>query len=757
MGLNLLRLFQQTDPDKPLGGRYKIISQLAVGGFGQTFLAQDLHLPDHPQCVVKQLKPQVSDEDSLQTARRLFDIEARVLYQLGNHDQIPRLLAHFEENQEFYLAQELIEGDPLTKELVEGRPWSETRVINLLYDILHVLVFVHQQNVIHRDIKPSNLMRRRHDSRIVLIDFGAVKQVSTQIVNPQSGQTRTISIGTQGYTPKEQLGGNPRFSSDVYAVGIVGIQALIGVHPKRFREDPQTGEIDWRCHATQVSPELATILDQMVRYDFRVRYPTAVEALEALCSLPSALTQSLPSPSQQQQSPPPVSEGSGTDQLSTHIWVSPNPSAQPNPTSGATGLGTDLSSTKKWQPADPPAQPHPTPETTGSGSDQLPTHIWVPPASAVQPQSSASSTSSKAPQATPEPALQSSESSVPTIATPSSPQRQSVKLWFVLAAVAVLGAVGGTFWLTRTVLFPKPDTQTADRTEVPAASPTTNPTTQQPPAPSPSGSAAASPTASPTEKSTSPSPSSPVTASPTVSPTQQTASPSPTSSTTSSAQKPTTPSSASPPATTKASPAPAQPTVKSPPPRKEPPVAELLSEADRLRQSGQYQKAIAAYDQVIASKPDVAEAYWGRCYSLNSIQQPAEAIASCNKALEFNPNYADALWSKGAALQQQQNLLEALKNYKQATDIKPNFPEAWNNQGVVLLALGRASEAVGAFDKATALKPDFANAWANRGAALWQLGRLRLAIASLDKALQIQPDNQDALNLRQQAQEKLGQ
>ncbi|HEY9611138.1 MAG TPA: serine/threonine protein kinase, partial [Allocoleopsis sp.] len=84
-------LFKQTNPDRPLGGRYRIISELGAGGFGQTFLAQDLHLPDHPQCVVKQLKPQVSDAASFETARRLFDIEARVLYRLGDHDQIPRL------------------------------------------------------------------------------------------------------------------------------------------------------------------------------------------------------------------------------------------------------------------------------------------------------------------------------------------------------------------------------------------------------------------------------------------------------------------------------------------------------------------------------------------------------------------------------------------------------------------------------------------------------------------------------------------
>jgi serine/threonine protein kinase len=163
MGLNLLRLFQPTDPNKPLGGRYKIVSELGAGGFGQTFLAEDLHLPGHPRCVVKQLKPQVSDAERLQTARRLFDIEAQVLYQLGNHDQIPRLLAHFEDNQEFYLAQELIEGEPLTQEFVGGSLWHEERVIALLQDLLQVLTFVHQQHVIHRDIKPSNLIRRKHD------------------------------------------------------------------------------------------------------------------------------------------------------------------------------------------------------------------------------------------------------------------------------------------------------------------------------------------------------------------------------------------------------------------------------------------------------------------------------------------------------------------------------------------------------------------------------------------------------------------
>ncbi len=715
-------LYEQTDPDKPLGGRYKIISQLGAGGFGQTFLAEDLHLPDHPRCVVKHLKPQFSDPESLQTARRLFDIEARVLYQLGNHDQIPRLLAHFEENQEFYLAQELIEGEPLSKELVADRPWPEVQVVLLLQDLLQVLTFVHQQNVIHRDIKPSNLIRRQSDGRIVLIDFGAVKQVSTQVINPQAGQTRTISIGTQGYTPREQLAGNPRYCSDVYAVGIVGIQALTGIHPIRFREDPDTLELLWRDHAPQVSPELAAILEQMVRYDCRVRYPTAVEPLEALQSLPSAPTQFLQLPSQELQSSATVLEATGSGDLPT----------------------------KKWVPTEPSTQSQPTTQSTGSGSDHSAGKM-SPPELSVESQPSASSTGSNIPLATSEPSVHSSENSAPTIAKPRL--NQLIKPWSVLAALV---AVGASFFLAKTVLSPERASQIANRTEVPTASPTTSPT-KQPVLPT------SSPAASPTEMSASPSPTSSTTPNPTANPVPKPTPSSPPSSvapkpTASPAQKPTlaSPSPTSPPDVTKPSPAPAQPTPKSPPPEKEPSAAELLSEADRLRQAGQYQNAIAAYDQAIASKPDVAEAHWGRCYSLNSLKQQTEAIGACDKALELNPNYPEALWSKGVAFEQQQNYPEALKLYEQATTLKPTFAEAWNNKGVALLALDRPKQAFDALDKATTLKPDFANAWANRGAALWKLGRPKLALISIDKALKLQPDNQDAINLRQQAQEKLG-
>ncbi|MBL1203724.1 MAG: serine/threonine protein kinase, partial [Nostoc sp. GBBB01] len=277
-----------------LDGRYQILQQIGKGGFGVTFLAEDMQRPRNPKCVVKQFKPMSTDPYSLREAKRLFEKEAEILETLGNHNKIPRLLAHFEEDQEFYLVQEYIEGHDLSKELLPGKKLSEPYVFKLLQDILEILLFVHQQGVIHRDIKPSNIIRQQ-DGKIVLIDFGSVKQISTQIANSQGQKPATVVVGTVGYMPSEQSIGQPKFTSDIYAVGIIGIQALTGIIPDQLPKDTNTSEIIWRNQA-QVSPELADILDKMVRYHFRDRFQSAEEALQAFRALtPTNLTPIQPS------------------------------------------------------------------------------------------------------------------------------------------------------------------------------------------------------------------------------------------------------------------------------------------------------------------------------------------------------------------------------------------------------------------------------------------------------------------------------
>jgi eukaryotic-like serine/threonine-protein kinase len=274
-----------SEPAQLLGGRYRLIEQLGSGGFGQTFKAQDLHLPGHPFCVVKQLNPKANGSLELQVAERLFETEAQVLYRLGSHPQIPRLMAHFEENKEFYLVQELIEGDSLEAEFTANSFWKDIQVVDFLNDILETLAFIHKHGVIHRDLKPSNLIRRQSDNRIVVIDFGAVKQVSQQLSASSSKISHTISIGTQGYMPNEQIAGQPRFSSDLYAVGMIALQALTGQHPSTINHNLQTGELEWQALAPSCAPNLIIFLNGLLRYDFRSRYIDAGEALVDLRSL----------------------------------------------------------------------------------------------------------------------------------------------------------------------------------------------------------------------------------------------------------------------------------------------------------------------------------------------------------------------------------------------------------------------------------------------------------------------------------------
>ncbi|MBH8554838.1 CHASE2 domain-containing protein [Nostocaceae cyanobacterium CENA357] len=266
--------------DLLLGGRYQISQVLAAGGFGRTYLAKDTQRPGNPSCVVKQLMPARRDPRFLQVARRLFNTEAEILEALGKHEQIPALLAYFEDHQEFYLVQEYISGHTLGEELppVQGLK-SESFVIDMLKGVLEILVFVHEHRVIHRDIKPTNIIRSTQNHRLVLIDFGAVKLMQP----PTSDQTElaTVAIGTRGYAPPEQMAGHPRLSSDIYALGMMGIQAVTGIPPQELHPDSETGNIIWR-ETTSISEELAVILDKMVRYHFSDRYQSSTAVLQDL-------------------------------------------------------------------------------------------------------------------------------------------------------------------------------------------------------------------------------------------------------------------------------------------------------------------------------------------------------------------------------------------------------------------------------------------------------------------------------------------
>lgn len=280
--------------DLTLANRYQIIRPLAEGGFGKTFLACDRHLPGSPQCVIKQLSLANQNSDTLKTAQRLFNLEAETLYLLGTHPQIPALLAHFEQGGEFYLVQEYVPGALLQVELdkVGSQATACYRAYQLLKELLTVLAFVHERNVIHRDIKPTNLICCSSDGRLVLIDFGAVKVLDKVL---KGAAPLTVAIGSSGYMAPEQQAGYPCFASDLYAVGVIGLQALTGLTPDELPRDRATGRLvceDIGALCGDVG--LGAFLARLVRFDPGDRYADAAMALRAFDELGGARPDLMP-------------------------------------------------------------------------------------------------------------------------------------------------------------------------------------------------------------------------------------------------------------------------------------------------------------------------------------------------------------------------------------------------------------------------------------------------------------------------------
>ena len=266
-----------------LRDRYRVLHALGQGGFGATYLARDEVLPGQPNCVIKQLRPNTTAPHVMQMARELFEREAETLGRIGNHPQVPRLLDYFEANQEFYLVQEYVSGATIQQEVKRHGCFSELTVKQFLSEILPVLDYVHSQQVIHRDIKPANLIRRSHDQKLVLIDFGAVKNHVQSTVNEASENTAftSFAIGTPGFAPPEQMAMRPVFASDIYALGVTCIYMLSGKAPKDMSYDPSTGELLWRQYMN-ISDHFAMVLTKMLDSSVRHRYQNPTEVFRAL-------------------------------------------------------------------------------------------------------------------------------------------------------------------------------------------------------------------------------------------------------------------------------------------------------------------------------------------------------------------------------------------------------------------------------------------------------------------------------------------
>ncbi len=276
-----------------LYNRFKIIKPIGRGGFGKTYLAEDVDNLNS-LCVVKQLAYQGQGSWATKKAIELFELEAKQLSLLSENPQIPTLLAYFQDGGYLYLAQQFIEGEDLLKQLARQGQYSEVQIQQLLIELLPVLQFIHDREVIHRDIKPENIMRQAKDGRIFLIDFGVSKLISQTLV-----KTGSI-LGSYGYSPLEQLQqGNVVYASDLYALGVTCFHLLSGVHPQQLWAERGYGWVnDWRQYISKpfTSP-LGVVLDKLLSKDVQNRYQSAKEVLKDLQAPTTIINPPSPLPS----------------------------------------------------------------------------------------------------------------------------------------------------------------------------------------------------------------------------------------------------------------------------------------------------------------------------------------------------------------------------------------------------------------------------------------------------------------------------
>ncbi|TVP64026.1 MAG: serine/threonine protein kinase [Nodularia sp. (in: Bacteria)] len=263
-----------------LRNRFRVIRVLSdEGGFGRTYLSEDTDKLNE-RCVVKQLAPKFQGTWSQKKAVELFAEEAKRLQELGEHPQIPTLLAYFEQDKCLYLVQQFVNGQNLLNELQRRKVYKPGEIQAILLHLLPVLKFIHDRGVIHRDIKPENIIRRHGDGRLSLIDFGSSKQLTAR-VQKKIG----TSIGSHGYSPLEQIRDGKAYpASDLFGLGATCFHLLTGISPFQLWMEYGYGWVsNWRQYLrSPLSNELDYVLDKLLRKDIQQRYQSADEVMREL-------------------------------------------------------------------------------------------------------------------------------------------------------------------------------------------------------------------------------------------------------------------------------------------------------------------------------------------------------------------------------------------------------------------------------------------------------------------------------------------
>ncbi len=245
---------------------YQILKIIGTGGMGTTYLAYDRRekIPQELAPNLLVLKEMNADLMKITKARELFEREARILKSL-NHPQIPKYYEFFWQNNRKYLAMELIHGQNLEELIYQTGPTTEAQAIMWMLQVCDILIYLHSLTppLVHRDIKPANLILRNVDRQIMLLDFGAVKEIGTPL---------NTCIGAEGYSAPEQNLGKPCTQSDIYALGATLIFLLTGENLSKYLKYHGSEENFTLANVPNISPPLTQIINKTCQVNLNYRY-----------------------------------------------------------------------------------------------------------------------------------------------------------------------------------------------------------------------------------------------------------------------------------------------------------------------------------------------------------------------------------------------------------------------------------------------------------------------------------------------------
>ena len=257
-------------PGTTLGGRYVLRSLLAVGGMGEVWRGTDSELDR--EVAVKVLKDGAAKND---TFLRRFRNEAKNAAGL-RHPNIAQVYDYGEVDGTPYLVMELVEGEPLSTILERERTLSEPRLVTIMRHTCNGLQAAHEAGVMHRDVKPGNLLVQHHDL-VKVTDFG---------VSRGTGQTTLTATGmvmgtAQYLAPELALGKQATAASDLYALGIIAYESMVGRRPFTAASavDIAIAQVndDVPPLPASVSPPMAKVITNLLEKNPRKRFKGAAE------------------------------------------------------------------------------------------------------------------------------------------------------------------------------------------------------------------------------------------------------------------------------------------------------------------------------------------------------------------------------------------------------------------------------------------------------------------------------------------------